>query len=50
MDPLRRTVFFWLLAIGIGVLSSVVALFWRPGLAFALVAAPFLHIAAVWRR
>jgi SAM-dependent methyltransferase len=43
----RRTVVFWLLAVGIVVLGAVVALFWPPGLALALLAAPFLYIAVV---
>jgi SAM-dependent methyltransferase len=43
----RRTVVFWLVAVGIVVLGAVVALFWLPGLAFALLALPFLYIAVV---
>ena len=43
----RRTVVFWLVAVGIVVLGAVVALFWLPGLAFVLLAIPFLYIAFV---
>ena len=43
----RRVVAFWLVTIGIVVLAAVVALFWLPGLAFALLAIPFLYIAVV---
>ena len=42
-----RTVVFWLVAAGIVVVGAVVALFWLPGLAFALIAIPFLYIAVV---
>jgi SAM-dependent methyltransferase len=42
-----RTVVFWLVAVGIVVLGAVVALFWLPGLTFALLAIPFLYIAVV---
>ena len=42
-----RTVTFWLLAVGIVVLAVAVSPFWRPGLAIALLAAPFFYIAGV---
>jgi len=42
-----RTVVFWLLAVGFVVLGAVVALFWLPGFALALLALPFLYIAVV---
>jgi SAM-dependent methyltransferase len=42
-----RTVTFWLLAVGIVVLAVVVAPFWRPAPAIALLATPFLYIAGV---
>jgi SAM-dependent methyltransferase len=42
-----RTITFWLLALGIVVLALVVAPFWRPAFAIALLAAPFLYIAGV---
>jgi len=38
---------FWSVAVGIVVLGAVVALFWLPGLAIALLAVPFLYIAVV---
>jgi len=44
---LRRTVAFWFIAVAIVVLGAVVALFWLPGLTFALFAIPFLYIAVV---
>lgn len=43
----KRTVVFWLVAVGIAVLGAVVALFWLPGLTLALLAIPFLYIAVV---
>ena len=43
----RRVVAFWLVTAGIVVLAAVLALFWLPGLAFALLAIPFLYIAVV---
>ena len=43
----RRVVAFWLVTAGIVVLAAVLALFWLPGLAFALLALPFLYIAVV---
>jgi ubiquinone/menaquinone biosynthesis C-methylase UbiE len=43
----RRTVMFWFVAVGMIVLGLAVALFWPPGLAFALLAIPFLYIAVV---
>lgn len=43
----RRTAVFWLLAVGIVVLAGTVAFFWLPGIALALLAAPFLYIAVV---
>lgn len=43
----RRTVLFWLLAIGLVVVGTGVSLFWRPGLAIALLAAPFAYIALI---
>jgi SAM-dependent methyltransferase len=42
-----RTMVFWQVAVGIVVLGAVVALFWLPGLALALLAAPFFYIAIV---
>jgi ubiquinone/menaquinone biosynthesis C-methylase UbiE len=42
-----RVVVFWLVTVGIVVLAAVVALFWVPGLAFAVLAIPFLYIAVV---
>ncbi len=44
---LRRIVVFWLVAAGILVLGAVVAFFWLPGLASAVLAIPFLYIAVV---
>jgi SAM-dependent methyltransferase len=43
----RRIVLFWLVATGIVVLGAVVAFFWLPGLAIAVLAIPFLYIAIV---
>lgn len=43
----RRTVLFWLLAIGFAVAGTGTALFWLPGLAIALLAAPFAYIALI---
>jgi ubiquinone/menaquinone biosynthesis C-methylase UbiE len=43
----RRVVVFWRLTVGFVVLAAVVALFWLPGLAFAVLALPFLYIAVV---
>ena len=43
----RRTVLFWLLATGFLVLGTGVAPFWLPGLAIALLAAPFAYIAII---
>jgi len=43
----NRILVFWLVAVGIVVLGAVAALFWFPGLAFALLAIPFLYIAVV---
>src|SRR5262245_7332024 len=43
----RRIVVFWLVATGIVVLGTVAAFFWRPGLAIAIFAIPFLYIAIV---
>jgi SAM-dependent methyltransferase len=43
----RRTVVFWLLAIGLVVAGIGVALVWPPGLAIALLAAPFAYIAII---
>src|SRR5262245_37048339 len=43
----RRIVVFWLVAIGDVVLGAVVAFFWPPGLAIAVLAIPFLYIAIV---
>jgi SAM-dependent methyltransferase len=40
-------VLFWLVATGIVVLGAVVAFFWLPGLAIAVLALPFLYIAIV---
>src|SRR5262249_12908605 len=38
---------FWLMATGIGALGAVMAVFWLPGLAIAVLAMPFLYIAVV---
>jgi SAM-dependent methyltransferase len=43
----RRTVVFWLLAIGFASRSAGVAFFWLPGLAIALLVAPFAYIALI---
>lgn len=43
----RRIVVFWLVATGISALGAVVAVFWLPGLAIAVLAMPFLYIAIV---
>ena len=43
----RRTVLFWLLAIGLVVVGMGVARVWLPGLAIALLAAPFAYIAII---
>jgi SAM-dependent methyltransferase len=43
----RRVVVFWLVAAAVIVLGAVVALFWLPGPAFALLAIPVLYLAIV---
>jgi SAM-dependent methyltransferase len=43
----RRIVVFWWVATGIVVLGAVVAFFWLPGLALAVLAIPFLYIAII---
>jgi SAM-dependent methyltransferase len=40
-------VVFWVVATGIGALGAVVAVFWLPGLALAVLAMPFLYVAIV---
>jgi SAM-dependent methyltransferase len=42
-----RVAVFWLAAAGIVVLGATLALFWLPGIAFTLLAIPFVYIATV---